>query len=124
MRGAINCTDTELCTFLQDLAEGYSPISYLDMCQYVPWKSTPIASKSYQKGKTTGSFPGSQSLMMLPNSTDPHGSCISPKLWPPEPKLGRVAYGVAHRVDRLRAIGNGQVPRVAATAWRILTDDI
>jgi hypothetical protein len=28
---------------------------------------------------------------------------------------------VANRVDRLRAIGNGQVPIVAATAWRILT---
>jgi hypothetical protein len=27
---------------------------------------------------------------------------------------------VAHRVDRLKAIGNGQVPAVAAAAWRIL----
>jgi hypothetical protein len=27
---------------------------------------------------------------------------------------------VAHRVDRLKAIGNGQVPLCAATAWRIL----
>jgi hypothetical protein len=32
----------------------------------------------------------------------------------------RVANGVAARVDRLKAIGNGQVPGVAATAWRIL----
>ena len=29
--------------------------------------------------------------------------------------------GVAARVDRTKAIGNGQVPAVAATAWRILT---
>jgi hypothetical protein len=29
---------------------------------------------------------------------------------------------VAARVDRLKAIGNGQVPAVAATAWRMLTD--
>jgi hypothetical protein len=28
---------------------------------------------------------------------------------------------VAARVDRLKAIGNGQVPLCAATAWRILT---
>ena len=42
--------------------------------------------------------------------------------WPIEPALGRVAHGVAKRVDRLKAIGNGQVPRVAATAWRILSE--
>ncbi len=30
--------------------------------------------------------------------------------------------GVASKVDRLKAIGNGQVPRVAETAWRILSD--
>ena len=29
---------------------------------------------------------------------------------------------VANRVDRLKAIGNGQVPLCAATAWRILSD--
>jgi hypothetical protein len=28
---------------------------------------------------------------------------------------------VAARVDRLTAIGNGQVPRVVALAWRILS---
>jgi hypothetical protein len=27
---------------------------------------------------------------------------------------------VAARVDRLKAIGNGQVPLVAATAWNLL----
>jgi hypothetical protein len=29
---------------------------------------------------------------------------------------------VAFGVDRLKAIGNGQVPLCAATAWRILSD--
>ena len=38
-----------------------------------------------------------------------------------ESGLGRVADGVANRVDRLRCIGNGQVPAVAALAWRILS---
>jgi DNA (cytosine-5)-methyltransferase 1 len=42
--------------------------------------------------------------------------------WPVEPDVGRVANGLANRVDRIRALGNGQVPRVAATAWRILND--
>jgi len=41
--------------------------------------------------------------------------------WATEPDVGRVAHGVAARVDRLKAIGNGQVPSVAALAWRILS---
>jgi len=42
--------------------------------------------------------------------------------WQVEPNVGRVADGVAARVDRLKAIGNGQVPLCAATAWRILNE--
>jgi len=41
--------------------------------------------------------------------------------WKFEPNVGRVANGVASRVDRLRCIGNGQVPQVAAGAWRRLS---
>jgi DNA (cytosine-5)-methyltransferase 1 len=41
--------------------------------------------------------------------------------WEAEPNVGRVANGVAARVDRLKAIGNGQVPLCAATAWKLLT---
>jgi len=36
----------------------------------------------------------------------------------------RVATGIDNRVDRLKAIGNGQVPAVAALAWTILTEDL
>ena len=39
-----------------------------------------------------------------------------------ESRVGRVANGVAARVDRLKAIGNGQVPRVAATAFKLLSE--
>jgi len=35
--------------------------------------------------------------------------------------ISRVAVGVKNRVDRLKAIGNGQVPAVASLAWEILT---
>jgi len=45
-----------------------------------------------------------------------------PEFWSIEPNVGRVANGVAARVDRLKAIGNGQVPLCAATAWRILNE--
>jgi DNA (cytosine-5)-methyltransferase 1 len=40
--------------------------------------------------------------------------------WAVEPDVGRVVDRVAARVDRLKCIGNGQVPAVAALAWRIL----
>ncbi|RKG45145.1 MULTISPECIES: DNA cytosine methyltransferase [Acinetobacter] len=43
--------------------------------------------------------------------------------WAVEPGLGRVADGVAHRVDRLKAIGNGQVPIVAKSAFEYLRND-
>ena len=37
--------------------------------------------------------------------------------WKAEPGLGRVADGVAHRVDRIKANGNGQVPIVVVRAF-------
>ena len=42
--------------------------------------------------------------------------------WAAEPDVGRVADGVAARVDRLKAIGNGQVSEVARRAWEVLSD--
>jgi hypothetical protein len=49
------------------------------------------------------------------------GNCLDGA---PESRLGRVANGVANRVDRLKAIGNGQVPAVVKLAWNVLTDRI
>ena len=36
----------------------------------------------------------------------------------------RMVDGVASRMDRLKAIGNGQVPQVAAIAWELLNERI
>ena len=41
-----------------------------------------------------------------------------------EPAMVGMGDVLASRVDRLFAIGNGQVPAVAALAWRILTKDL
>ena len=41
--------------------------------------------------------------------------------WEVEPGVGRVVDGLANRVDRLRCVGNGQVPSVAAFAFRYLS---
>ncbi len=43
--------------------------------------------------------------------------------WSVEPDVGRVADGVAYRVDRLRALGNGQVPAVVRAAWDLLNGE-
>ncbi len=40
--------------------------------------------------------------------------------WEIEPGVGRVVNGMANRVGRIKGLGNGQVPFVAAMAWRIL----
>lgn len=40
--------------------------------------------------------------------------------WSVEPGICRVAYGLADRMDRLRAIGNGMVPQCAAVAFNYL----
>lgn len=44
--------------------------------------------------------------------------------WKTQPNVHRVDDGVAARVDRLKATGNGQVPLCAATAWNLLNDRI
>jgi DNA (cytosine-5)-methyltransferase 1 len=41
-----------------------------------------------------------------------------------QPELGGVVDGVGNRVDRLKAIGNGQVPLCVAKAWKLLTSDL
>jgi len=46
-----------------------------------------------------------------------HADPCGARWWGAEPGLGRVADGVAHRVDRLKCIGNGQVPQAASEAF-------
>ena len=50
-----------------------------------------------------------------------HSDFGNSRWWETEPNVGRMADGVAFGMDRLKAIGNGQVPLCAATAWRILS---
>ena len=60
--------------------------------------------------------------MQQPKRTESQYSyaCDS-RWWQTEPDVGRMADGVAAGVDRLKAIGNGQVPLCAAIAWKVLT---
>ena len=99
-----------------------------------------------QQGKGTGNIDGSSSKGDVSNAssirqqgqrkyeqsidstqncqrqTDYAKSIGRPEFWSVEPPLGRVANGVAYRLDRLKAIGNGQVPLCAATAWKLLKE--
>ena len=63
---------------------------------------------------------GENSLRTGETHATPSSSCW----WQTEPPVGRVVDGLAHRVDRLRALGNGQVPMAAATAWQHLIQQI
>lgn len=49
-----------------------------------------------------------------------HADIGSAAWWQTTPPIHRVDDGVAFGVDRLKAIGNGQHPVCAATAWRLL----
>ena len=89
-----------------------------------------------QQGKGTGNIDGSSSKTNVSNSSsenverqrksfgiqEARNTIGSPSWWNIEPRVDRVANGVAARVDRLKAIGNGQVPLCAATAWRLLNE--
>ncbi len=63
----------------------------------------------------------------------PSIGCVDKKWWHREPEqtsreiepgMGSVVDGMASRMDELAALGNGQVPAVAATAWKLLTEEM
>ncbi|HUT43581.1 MAG TPA: DNA cytosine methyltransferase [Desulfobacterales bacterium] len=51
--------------------------------------------------------------------TSQRGS-ISGRWWEPEPGICRVAHGIHHRVDRLKALGNAVVPQVVEMIARCI----
>jgi DNA (cytosine-5)-methyltransferase 1 len=51
-------------------------------------------------------------------------SRVRPRVWDTYPDESRMVDGLAHRVDRLEATGDGQVPAVAAAAFTLLANSI
>lgn len=43
--------------------------------------------------------------------------------WPPEPNVGRVAYGLPNRVDRLRCLGNAVVPQIVEWIGKLILEN-
>ena len=67
-----------------------------------------------------GCGPGQVSKLGDRAETGTPGDCW----WPVESRVGRVAHGVSHRVDRLRCLGNAVVPQVAEFIGQCLIDAI
>lgn len=74
--GPVNCSDSELCTFLLALEAGFLPTYCSDTNQSVRLKSMSIASKSYRRGKQTVLFHGFPSLRMSQNLMDDRGAVL------------------------------------------------
>jgi DNA (cytosine-5)-methyltransferase 1 len=55
-------------------------------------------------------------------STQWHKEWTGWEWWKSEPGMGRVAYGVPARVDRLKGIGNAVVPQVAEIVGRLVVE--
>lgn len=51
-------------------------------------------------------------------------SRVRPRVWDTYSDESRMVNGLAHRVDRLEATGDGQVPAVAAAAFTLLANSI
>ena len=66
-----------------------------------------------------------QARRCIPSGMDSEHTLFSNIRWGKDkPGVDRMANGMASQMDRLAAIGNGQVPIVAATAWKILSQGI
>ena len=100
----------------------------------VNWRIQQVSKKSEEKAQSLVNGEKEQMAntnrtqckgMQRPGGIDTeHAHFGHPSWWDVEPRVGRVANGVAHRMDRLEALGNGQVPYVAALAWKILSDGL
>jgi len=98
---------------------GWTSLEPLKELIWLDWDIDPADMKEAQGGWHTprqiyGEHPG------MTSETHLTGQAINSESCGPIP---RVATGIKDRVNRLKAIGNGQVPIVAATAWRWLTGE-
>ena len=86
--------------------------------------SSPILNQPSGQGQNVSNTDSTQLERMCKSERIQEGytfACDS-RWWKTEPNVGRMAHGLAAGSHRLKAIGNGQVPLVAATAWRILNE--
>ena len=66
------------------------------------------------KGREEGAHFGNESSRMPPDES----------AWFAESKICRVVDGCPDRVDRIKLLGNGVVPKTAAKAWAVLSEEL
>ena len=76
-----------------------------------------VAAANRQHGNN-GRFGTSQVGRKQPEPAEIQGSIK--RCWPVEPGVGRVAYGIPRRVDRLRGLGNAVVPQIPEIIGRAI----
>lgn len=76
-QGALNCTPSELCTYLQAVEEGSLPTFSLATVLSVPSRLTPTVNPCSCNGSETVSSPGSQSSVTSESLTDAPGEVSS-----------------------------------------------
>lgn len=81
-----------------------------------------VVANANRDGWQAGMAQGGARSSIQPD-TESDGETGGQGWWSVEPDVGRVAHGVAARVDRLRALGNGQVPAALALAWNLLAPE-
>lgn len=72
-------------------------------------------------GRNEESTAGGSRGCELPGETGGSDCPAGRSWWGTEPGVGRVVHGMGHRVDRIKALGNGQVPAVVKLAWETLS---
>jgi DNA (cytosine-5)-methyltransferase 1 len=70
-----------------------------------------------RRGQVVASIAGGTHSERPASETQHRSRTAGGAWWESEPDVGRVAHGVASRVDRLRCLGNGQVPHAMVLAW-------
>ena len=83
-------------------------------CKFCRGREWKCQKTIYERDNALGAFPPA------PNDIDGWASVADDI----KPTVLRMANGLADRLDRIRACGNGVVPLVAAHAWRTLTADL
>ena len=125
--GKFGTTDQDATSLADTAGNGRQQVS---IRQFSPSSEPCFASDLSQQGRGAQLADTSSERLQAPEREElrrarwrqQRGAVAQRSWWRIEPDMGRVAHGVAARVDRLKAIGNGQVPLVAATAWNDLSD--